>query len=500
LELFITILIGIIIFAIAFSLRVMPLWKYRNRGVDAYYYLLCVEEFKKKKRIPIVLPPYFRLENQEQWYPPGFAIFLSLFPKRLLEKYYWAISPIVECLIIAVLYAVVYIVTGNIWIALLGGLLYSIHLTSLWESFALTSRQLGSLLLVIVLLSLFGYINYNNYFLLAVFLLAGFFLLMTHKMSTQLLWFALPLMSLVFWDPVYILGGIAIMVLTFILSGGFYVKVLRAHYDILSFWNRNWRNLGAHQVNSSPVYGDEARHDANRFFKKGPNDLLRHFRSLGIINFFVVMLIFPLIFYPQLSFFDQQMLWWVILTYILAALTLFVPQLRFFGEGTKYLKMAVLPVLYLTAVTLSYKWDINYYYYPLLVVCILVTIYVDYRFKQYVERNKFSPEDSDFKQIVAFFANEGGTGVIGCIPCGMADAIAYYCRRSVLWGTHSYGFRQAEPFFPVLRKPLEFFIAEYGISHLVIDSDYVSPETLRLSPANRVFVASTYEIYQTKTH
>ena len=67
-----------------------------------------------------------------------------------------------------------------------------------------------------------------------------------------------------------------------------------------------------------------------------------------------------------------------------------------------------------------------------------------------------------------------------------------------MWGTHNYGFRKAEPFFPVLRKPLEFFVSEYKLSHLLVDSNYVSPEVLKLSPVNRIFVADRYEIYQTE--
>ena len=493
---FFTIGLGILLIVLAFFIRVKPLWAHRYWGVDAYYFLLCVEAFRKRKRIPIILPPYYRLENQEQWYPPGFTVFLWLFPERFLKKYYWALSPAVDCLIIAVLYTVTYLATDNMWLAGLGGLLYAINLAAITECLALTSRQLGSLLLAFVFLSLFGFVNYQNYFLLGLFLLSGFILLMTHKMSTQLLWFVLPVMTLIFWDATYILGAVAIVALTFLLSGGFYVKVLRAHGDILSFWNRNWRNLGAHQVNSSPVYGDEERDDPERYFAKGLKGLYHSFRRLGA-NVSVVMLIFPVIFYPQLSLFDRQMFWWVILVYALAALTLLVPQLRFLGEGPRYLKMAVLPVSYLTVVSLSYDWHISSYYYPLLGICIVASIWLYIKISRSFTRSRKSSLDSSFKQIIDFLLNEKETGVIACIPCDMADSIAYHCRRSVLWGTHNYSLRQAEPFFPVLRKPLEFFISKYGLSRLIIDSNYVSPESLRLSPLNRIFVAGTYEIYRT---
>lgn len=484
-----------LLLVLALFIRVKPIWRHRYWGVDAYYFLLCTEEFKRRKRIPIVLPPYYLLENQEQWYPPGFTVFLALFPEKFLKKYYWALSPAVDCLIIAVLYAVVYLSTGSSWLAGLSGLLYAISPAVISECFSLNSRQLGSLLLAIALLSLFGFINYDNFYLLGLFLLSGFLLLMTHKMSSQLLWFVLPVMSLVLWDYTYLLGAASVVMAAFLLSKGFYLKVLKGHYDILSFWNRNWRNLGAHQVYSSPIYGNEERNDPGRFFGKGIKDVYRQFRRLGG-NPFVAMLAFPIIFYSQLSLFDRQMLWWAILAYFLAVLTLFVPRLRFLGEGPKYLKMAVLPISYLTVIPLNYVWNIGYYFYPLLGVTIILSVWLTLKTYRSIELAKLPSIDSSFKQVIEFLNGQKIT-TIACIPVDLADSVAYHCRRSVLWGTHGYGFRNVEPFFPVLRKPLEFFVSEYKLSHLLIDSAYVSPECLKLSLVNRVFVVDRYEIYQT---
>jgi len=304
-------------------------------------------------------------------------------------------------------------------------------------------------------------------------------------------------MSLVFWNITYFAGMVSTVIVAFLLSKGFYLKVLKGHYDILSFWNRNWRNLFAHQVYSSPVYGNENRDDPERYFGKGFKDLFHHCKQLGG-NFFVVMLISPIIFYPQLSLFDKQILWWVISTYLLAALTTFVPQLRFLGEGIKYLKLAAVPISYLTIVPIYYGWDTGYYFYPLLGITIVLSIWLTLRISRRFELSQTPALGSDFKQVIDFL-NGKETGAIVCIPCDLADTLAYHCRRSVLWGTHGYGFRQAEPFFPVLRKPLEYFISEYKLSYLVIDSGYVTPGLLKLSPADRIFVADRYEVYQTDT-
>ena len=488
----------ILLLLFAFFIRVKPIWKNRYRGVDAYYYLLCTEEFRRNKKIPIVLPPYYLLENQEQWYPPGFIVFLSLFSERFVKKYYWILSPAVDCLIVAILYVLTYLVTGSMGAAILAGFLYALTPAAIVECSDLTSRPLGCLFLIATMLSTFAFANYHSLYFLGICLLSGFCLLMTHKMSAQLLYFVLPSMSLVFWDFTYILVMLGIVATTFVLSKGFFIKVLRGQYDILSFWNRNWRNLGAHQVYSSPIYGDETRDDPGGVFQRGVKGLYRQIQYLGL-NIFIVLLIFPLLHYNQLSLFDKQMLWWVILTYVLAVLTLLIPRFRFFGEGFKYLRMVVFPISYLAIMPFYYGWDISYYLYPVLTMAILASIGIILRVYKFIESppSWSNPSmDSDLDSVVKFLRENNKVSVILSIPVNLMDTIAYYCRKKVLWGGHNYSFRNLGPLFPVYRQPLEFFVSTYNVSHIVVDTDYVTPEVLQLPPNNRVFSAGRYEVYE----
>ena len=93
------VLMGSVVFAFAMALRVAMIWRGRNRGCDAYYFLFCACEFRKTKRLPIILPKVYVLEEREQWYPPGFSVLLSWIPQRVLDKYYWAVSPMIDSLI-----------------------------------------------------------------------------------------------------------------------------------------------------------------------------------------------------------------------------------------------------------------------------------------------------------------------------------------------------------------------------------------------------------------
>jgi len=304
-------------------------------------------------------------------------------------------------------------------------------------------------------------------------------------------------MSLVFWDATYILVMLGIIAITFVLSKGFFIKMLRGQYDLLLFWNRNWRNLGAQQVYGSPVYGDETRDNPRRIFQRGFKGFYRQIRSLGV-SIFIVLLIFPLLHYDQLSLFDRQMLWWVILTYILAVLTLLVPRFRFYGEGFKYLRMVVLPISYLATMPFYYGWDISYYFYLVLTVAILVSIWVILRvYKSESSMSWANPSmDSDLASIVKFIKENDKVSVILSVSTHLMETIAYHCRKKVVWGTHSYNFRNVDSLFPVYQQPLEFFVTTYSLSHIVIDTNFVTPEVLRLSPNNRVFGAGCYEVYE----
>lgn len=487
----------ILLVAFAFFVRVKPIWSSRYRGCDAYYYLLSTEELRKKRRLPIILPDYYLLDIQEQWYPPGFTVFLSLLPRRFVEKYYWAVSPAVDSLIVACLYIITYLLTANMVAAAAAGFLYALTPAVIAECSSLNSRPLGSLILVATILSTFIFVNYHSLYALGACLVFGFCLLMTHKMSAQLLYFVLPLMSLVFWDYMYILAMVSMIGATFLLSRGFFIKVLKGQFDILSFWNRNWKNLGAHQVYSSPVYGDENRDDPGRVFQKGFKGFYRQIRYLGK-NIYVVLLLFPLLHYNQLTLFDRQMLWWVILTYALVALTLLIPQLRFYGEGYKYIRMAAFPVAYLAITPIYYGWDAGHYFFAVLALATVASVVVLLRiYRVGSEVNWYNPSmDNDLSGVLEFLKDNDRVSVIMSVPTHLMDTIVYHCRKKVVWGTHSDNFRAVEPFFPVYRQPLESFVSTYKVSHIVVNTGYVLPETLRLAPTGVAFSAGCYQIYE----
>ena len=61
-----------------------------------------------------------------------------------------------------------------------------------------------------------------------------------------------------------------------------------------------------------------------------------------------------------------------------------------------------------------------------------------------------------------------------------ADFVAYNGRKAVVWGGHSGNLSRFAEFFPVLRRPVEYFVDRYAVDYLVLDEAYVRPDRLGL--------------------
>ncbi|MCP5053596.1 MAG: hypothetical protein GY940_40895, partial [bacterium] len=210
---------------------------------------------------PVTLPGYFSLENSRQDYPPGFTVFLSLLPRQVVEKLYWTISPFIDSVICIILYLYCYDLTGNLTTSSIAILIYIFSTSAIRETQTLTSRQLGVLFFFIA--SVFGirFVLIGHWWLLAVFLVSGIFMMMTHKLSTQAFFIMFILLAAIQGEPRFLLLLALLIMSAVVASGGYYIKILRGHWDFVRFWTRNWKNLGAHQVESSPVYktGDSSQ-------------------------------------------------------------------------------------------------------------------------------------------------------------------------------------------------------------------------------------------------
>jgi len=473
------ILIGFIFFLLGFYLRIKPRLQKKDQGVDTWYYLLSVEEFKKRKKIPIKLSNYL-LEKEEQWYPPGFIIFLSFFPLRFLKKYHWVLNPLIDSFHLIFLYLFTYFITGNIEGAILVGLVYALTPTLIVENSTLNSRGLGNFLLTLVLISIYGFILNQNLWWLLPLVIFGFFLLMTHKMATQALIFLLLGLSATLRDWHYLVIFGLIFLAVFLFSKGFYWNILKAHKEILIFWRKNLRNLGAHQIYDAPIYKKEnaERGSFSVFYGKGIKGIIKQSVRLFSHNPWIVFMIFLPIILVGGSFLTNFLFWWLVLIYFLIILTTFFPPLRFLGEGYKYIKFAIFPQGFL--ITNLIVTTNNNLFLVLFLTVLLLSLYAILR----TRKTYYEIKNESLTEIVNFLQKNSQDGVM-CLPTHLADFVTYFTQKKVLWGTHGTDgtgrWAKIEEFFPVLQKPIEYFFEKYSLNFLLLDKNFVKVEDLKLS-------------------
>ncbi len=478
--------------ALFLIIRIFPVWRIRHQGCDAYFFLLCAEVFRRKWRLPIVLPGLFLLEPDEQWYPPGFIVFCGLFPEGILKRYYWLISHLVDGLVGVSLFVACRFLTGSEWIALGAVGAYATAPRMVAEYVSLTSRPLGALLLVIFLASTWWWYGGKEWGLAAA-VVSGVALIFTHKLSMQLLWFLMPFLAVVYVDWRWLVPLATAYAVAALIGRGLLVKILRAHQDIVAFWHRNWRWLGAHVVKDSPVYGflppraGHYRHD-------DPRAWLRFALELGHMNYFALFL--PVAFwrYEEIGDFGQFCFWWAVGTYVWAAATHYLSFLRGLGLSVQYLKLSHAPVLVVVAILLVQANSI--WLWGLAMVCALLTLVYYALTIRALRRNaggstaRMSP---DLERAFVQLRNCVNARIL-TLPLQLSEMTAYVVRRPVLWGGHGYGFTNIELLYPILRQPIEWFSHRYCLTHLLLDERYVAAEILGLSDGDVVFQSGPFRV------
>ena len=157
-------------------------------GSDIYYFLLSAENFKKDKSLPIKLPRYYTMEYRNQYYPPLFSVFLSIFSKSFLEKNHKYFNQVIDLVnILIVLTFIKYLTNSNLFQLSLILFLYTFQGSLTNAFYSLTSRSLALFIYNLIIFSIFIFVNEG---LIIFYILSIFFicvLILTHKLTIQLL-------------------------------------------------------------------------------------------------------------------------------------------------------------------------------------------------------------------------------------------------------------------------------------------------------------------------
>jgi len=475
---------------IAFILRLLPIVIPRkDYGVDHYFWKTYIKTYQDSKKYPPILPQY--LLDEEQWYPPLFPIILAHVPQALFDNISRILSIIMDLLRLVLLLYVVWLLTnGDVLKLFISGLAYATTPILVSYNTQLNPRTFGAFFLdALVLITIYGFEIHQSIILIVPIILLSVLILLTHKMTTQLLWFLL-IGAFLITQKVLFLGLIIISILiALLLSKGFYWKVLKAHWDIVSFWTRNWMYMGANPLLQSPIYGQTSI-PTNNVYQKGLINQLKRLSSIFLGAYCPCIIVtIPILFMSRADGIEINIITWFMLILVFSVLTIVIPVFRGLGFGNLYLYNAAFP----NAILLGYNID-----WTNQIVVILICIGLILNILQIIRSYKLLTKHNGIYLPDAMIDLIKGMeeGAWLCYPMQLCEHIAARANQKVLWGGHGFGLKTLEKVFPIVTERFEILIQEYNLKYILLHSSYFSTWESISVESKLIFSNDDYRIYE----
>ena len=493
---FVLLLLALI--ALGFAFRWLPLaLAQHGAGIDHWYWKAYVETYRREGQFPPSLPQYV-LED-DQWYPPLFGWLLTRLPGDVFDRFAALIAIGIDLARMLLLLVYAWHVTDrSIAVVVVAGLLYATTPIQVSYNIQLNPRGLAALILDGVLLLVLTQLDPSGpwWAWLVIVFLSGLILL-THKMTTQLYWFLVVGTAVLYgrWPLLLLLP--ASVAAALLLSRGSYVKVVRAHMDIVAFWNRNWPWVGSDLLRESPVYGDGSYERPEKLHRTGILGRIR--QAATMVYFSPAAWIACLLVYERLwlkspvLIFPSYLLVWLLLVCLFAILTTWMKPLKCLGAGYLYLYNGSLLSALLLGITYKQTLvpQVSQPFIIGAILCNLAALAVYVRHFQTNPRQRVHEElDSLIDELRTL-----PRGVVMCIPPNWYEVVAYKSGHPVLWGGHGFGFRKLEPTFPRLLLPLGSLIERYDIRYLLTMDGMLTPQFAAEVPTGRVVSRGAYRLH-----
>lgn len=477
-------LLGAIIPVLAFVFESYPRFLNRKFGVDIWTHLLYLKEYHKQKGIPKNIKNGF-LVSGDYDYPPAFIFILSKLSFKWVEKYEFLFSPFFDAWHLLIIFYLVNIASGSIVVALLTQLLYVFTPIIILENSSATPRSLGYTLFSITFFSLFIFQQKVDYLYLLVAVVFGSFIFLSHRFTAQGFLFFSIFFSLFYKSFIFLEVFLLSFVLSYVLSSGFYAKVLKGHLGNLWFWYKNIDFRFAHQVKGNYKEfktGDFVFRLYNQFLKFPPF-------VLAITNPWTLSVFYILFFaFPQ-NLIMKNFIWWVVFSYFLSVATLWVPILRFLGEGQRYLELSAFPSAFLSAWLLNRLITSSFSIfvvagYMLIAVLSFITIVVIQR--KAIINDRLRTITPSLQKMFEYLKSLKKKPHLLCIPHQITTNVIYHTKCPVFVNASYATINKISDVYPYLKIPASEVMKKYNLDAILLNEEYAKIEDLKLKKYNLV--------------
>ncbi len=482
-------LVGLTLSAASFLLQIWPRIGNRYFGVDTWRHLAMADYYRRKRHDSTASFDRYLIPEPSD-YPPLMRWLLSLFPKRLLERSQWLVSPIVDFAHSFLVFVVAYSFTGNVWASSAAQAGYILAPIVVMANSSLTTRPLASLMFTTLMLTNLAFTASADWVWFPASLVAGTVLFLTHRMALQALAAATIVLGIFFLTPYYPLVFLGSWMLAIVVSGGLYWQVFKGHLAMLNWWRGNIHNRFAHQVRGLTREAEQSADPVfriYRYLRKAP------FLAVFSANVFVVLAILAAV----NEFFDfviadavtwqREFNFFLVLSLSLLGTGILIRQvksLEFIGEGERYGEYGVFPTALIIAglvSTADSAWGT-----ALAVAFIALALFgglapalfLQYRVVAHDVDRSVTP---DLLRIMRKLDSQAHPAKLMTIPLSLADTALHFSTAKVLSTDSSFGhLHHYDDFFPVLQVPITDIFSRWDIDHLLINENYVRPEELGL--------------------
>jgi hypothetical protein len=487
------------IVAIAFVLRVAVHAGRQPGGVDTWYYLAYADAFRARPSLTVRLPQYL-LQDEVQSYPPLFPMFLALFPSAWLRRWFWVVSPTIDCVHLLLLYWLSFKITASVPVAAISACVYAFTPQLISETRSLNPRSFGALLHSIALvLALRHVLLAASWSSFGAALLAGAAVFLASATAATGYVIVCVVLSAVYADARYALITGGALVLATVMSGGHLIHVVRNYVHAVQYWQRNRALFGAHPIRHSPIYGDPSAVVPQRPGFLGGSTWQQLARLIGENSFVLALPLAP----GGVPPWGVALYWWAMSLAVLSVVATVLPPLRAFGPGRSFLKIGVFPTAYTLAVGIGTVRGLRT---PVGIATLLglacsiaaIAFFYVYSRRHATEKTASAPEG--LVEAVRFLAGAPGDGVF-CLPYMYADYVCYNSGKRVLWGAHCGDLERMELLTPVIARPLPDLLRAFDIRYLLLDTAYAHPASIGLqatvSGRGRWGTFEIYEVFAT---
>lgn len=475
---------ALIVAACHFALQAWPRLFNPFFGVDCWRHMLAAEHIHRHRRLPVESLDNYLFRGPFD-YPPFIPVLLALFPRPVRLFVQAILSPLFETIHGMVAFGVVWGASGDLACASLAQVLFALVPITTLENSQLSARSPGSLFLTLAITGAALWVNGQGWGWLALGLTAGVLTHVTHKMASQtLVLFSLLGMPFVWWLRGVPLVGIASLGVAAMLLPGLMRRNLVGHWAILRYYR-------AHFAKPAPaVRSVESRGFVGRLVAMAKSNPL-----ITLIGADPWIMLMPLLAglpsavgAPEIL--QTNLIFWLAAIVMLILTTSTLQPLRFLGDGPRYSFYLAFPLAVLLGPLLMAvlrepgPWaDACRAGGVLLGLGILAEILL-IQFKGIVNDKERSYRGD--VAVIADTVRKSGGARLAIFPLCTAEVMAFFGECQVLSTDSSIVHAEHEDyraFNPRLRKPLEFFLEKYGITHVVLESHYEGQPDFEVPPA-----------------